>query len=383
MKSTMSYGSKRELLDRVAPRYREANLSQKSLILDEFIATTGYARKYAIRLLTQPQTDPTLTPLTRISRPRPPIYGPAVKDALTTAWAAANFICAKRLVPFLPELILALERHGHLTLTNSLRAQLLSISPATADRLLKAARQADQPHGISTTKAGKLLKHQVPIRTFAEWNEVKPGFLEIDLVAHCGNSAEGSYLYTLTLTDVATGWTECQALLQRSQHTVIQALDRVRLLLPFPILGIDSDNGSEFINNELIAYCEREKITFTRGRPYKKNDQCFVEQKNGAMVRQLIGYDRFEGEKSYRQLAEVYRATRLYVNFFQPSMKLPVKTRKGSSLYRKYDQAQTPFQRLGDAQILTAEAKNQLEEVARALDPVQLLAQLQTLQNAL
>lgn len=380
----MSYGAKRELLDRVAPRYREANLSQKSLILDEFIATTGYARKYAIRLLCTPQ--PAITPsspLTHIIRPRQPKYGPAVREALKTAWSAANFICAKRLVPFLPELIPGLERHGHLTLTDQVRSQLLAISPATADRILRQVRAADRPHGISTTKAGKLLKHQVPVRTFTEWNDVKPGFMEIDLVAHCGNAAEGSFIYTLTLTDVATGWTECQALLHRSQHMVIQALDRARLLLPFPLLGIDSDNGGEFINAELIAYCEREKITFTRGRPYKKNDQCFVEQKNGAVVRQLIGYDRFEGENSYRQLAELYRAARLYVNFFQPSMKLLMKQRNGSAVYRKYDAAQTPLQRLLAAQVLSPAGSSRLNEVMTALDPVRLLSQLQTLQDAL
>ncbi len=263
------------------------------------------------------------------------------------------------------------------------RQQLFAISSATADRILTRIRKEDQPKGIGTTKAGTLLKHQVPIRTFAEWNDVKPGFLEIDLVAHCGYGAEGSYLYTLTLTDIATGWTECQALLHRGKSAVMQALERARKLLPFPVLGIDTDNGVEFLNHDLVAYCAREQITFTRGRAYRKNDQCFVEQKNGAVVRQLVGYDRFEGEQSYRQLAELYRAVRLHTNIFQPSMKLLLKRRESSALYRKYDTPQTPLQRLLAANILGEEAKARLLEISQALDPVQLLNQLVTLQNSL
>src|SRR5262249_13063249 len=176
---------------------------------------------------------------------------------------------AKRLVPFLPELLPTLERHGHLTLTDELRTQLLTLSPATADRLLRSVRNPDQPQGISTTKPGTLLKHHIPIRTFADWNEAQPGFMEADLVAHCGGSTEGAFLHTLVLTDIATGWTECLPLLHRSHAAVIQALDHVRQLLPFPLKGFDTDNGSEFLNTELLAYCEREQITFTRGRAGK------------------------------------------------------------------------------------------------------------------
>ncbi len=194
---------------------------------------------------------------------------------------------------------------------------------------------------------------------------------------------EGAYLYTLTLTDIATGWTECFALLHRSQKAVVHALEVARQLLPFAMLGLDSDNGSEFINTEMFAYCQREKITFTRGRAYKKNDQCFVEHKNGAVVRELVGYDRFEGERAYRQLAEVYRAVRLYVNFFQPSMKLLTKRRDGSSVYRKYDAAQTPLQRLLATETPSAPARAHLLEVVTALDPVGLLRQIETLQDAL
>jgi len=299
------------------------------------------------------------------------------------AWAAANQVCAKRLVPFLPDLVASLERHGHLTLSDEVRAQLLRISPATADRLLHAPRRQDQPRGISTTKAGLLLKHQVPVRTFMDWNDAKPGFLEADLVAHCGARAEGSYLYSLVLTDVATGWTECLALLHRSQESVLQALDYARRLLPFPLLGLDTDNGSEFLNQELVGYCERHQITFTRGRAYKKNDQCYVEQKNGSIVRALVGYDRFEGEPAYRQLSELYRAVRLYVNGFQPSMKLQTKHREGSKVTRTYHDARTPLQRLVASATLSHDLQQRLVALFQALDPVRLLQQLHSLQDAL
>ena len=372
----MSFHAKRELLATVAPRYREANKKQKSIILSEFISATGYSRKYAIRLL----LSPVIPVMKKIKRPRHRFYNEGVQEALKVAWAAANYIASKRLAPFLKELVPALERHGHLQLTEETRSQLISISPATIDRILKPLRS--NGHGISTTKPGKLLKHQIPIRTFADWEE-EPGFFEADLVAHCGWSMEGSFLYTLVLTDVATGWVECLALLHRSGAAVIHALDKARELIPFPILGIDTDNGSEFINADLIEYCEKKKITFTRGRAYKKNDQCYVEQKNGIVVRQIVGYDRFEGQHAYKQLTELYRAVRLYVNFYQPSMKLKKKCRISSKLKKTYYPAQTPFQRLK----YTEHAKNKiikkLDSINHALDPVRLLKQIQVLQDAL
>ena len=372
----MGYRAKRELLVQIAPRYREASSAFKEVILDEFVAATGYARKYAIRLLNHP-VDLKLV----IERPRPPRYGREVQQALYLTWTAANHICAKRLIPFLPTLVESLERHGHLQLSEECRSQLLSISPATADRLLRPYRKQER-HGISTTRSGTLLKKQIPIRTFQDWNEVKPGFLEADLVAHCDTQAEGSYLYTLTLTDVATGWTECLPLLNRGQEAVVAALKRAQQLLPFPILGIDTDNGAEFINIELMAYCEQEHITFTRGRPHKSNDQCYVEQKNGQIVRQVVGYDRFSGELAYRQLTELYRALRVYVNCFQPSMKLQTKQREGSKVRRTYDQAQTPLQRLLASGVLSAKKQQELLRITQALDPLRLLQQLEHLRDA-
>src|SRR6266702_2614680 len=259
VEQSLSYQARRALLHQVVPQYREASQSQKRTLLDAFVAATGYHRTYARWLLNHAEeVQQTL------QRPRPRQYGPEVQHALFLVWNAANRICAKRLIPFLPTLIEALERHEHLHLTEECRSQLLSMSAATADRLLRSQRTLGL-RGLSTTRAGTLLKQQIPIRTFEEWKETRPGFLEADLVAHCGTDIEGGYLYTLTLNDVATGWTECPPLLYWSQEAVLAALQRARTLFPFPILGIDTDNGGEFINEVLIAHCEQEHLTFTRG----------------------------------------------------------------------------------------------------------------------
>ncbi len=377
MRTALSFQAKRQLLAQVKGRYHEASRKQKSVILGEFVAATGYSHKYATRLLSS--TTPVSTAPIRRTRPRQ--YGEDVQAALLVAWNAANRICTKRLIPFLPELVPILERHQHLTLSSEVRHQLLSMSAATADRILRASKSRGT--GQSTTKRGQLLKLQIPVRTFADWNEERPGFLEGDLVAHCGGNPEGAFVQTLVLTDIATGWTECVPVLHRSQKTVLKAIEQAMRLLPFRVLGIDTDNGGEFINELLMELCARHEITFTRGRKGKKNDQCFVEQKNGSIVRQLVGYDRFEGEQAYRQLAELYRAVRLYVNFFQPSMKLREKTREGSQVKRSYDLAATPYQRLLASEELEERKRKQLEGIYDTLDPVLLLQQIKVLQDAL
>ena len=376
MERSLRYQARRALLQQTVSQYREASPSQKRTLLDAFVAATGYHRTYARWLLNHAEEMQQT-----LRRPRPRHYGPDVQHALFLVWHATNRICAKRLIPYLPTLVEAMERHEHPHLTEECRSQLLSMSAATADRLLRSQRTLGL-RGLSTTRAGTLLKQQIPIRTFQEWKETRPGFLEADLVAHCGLDIEGSYLCTLTLTDVATGWTECLPLLYRSQETVLAALQQARLLFPFPILGIDTDNGGEFINDTVIAYCEQAHITFTRGRPYVKNDQCFVEQKNGAIVRQVVGYDRLVGEQAYRQLTKLYRALRLYGNCFQPSMKLLAKQREGKKVRYVYDPAKTPLQRLLLSGILPAEIQQELTEVVQALDPIRLLHQLEQLQQA-
>ncbi len=254
-------------------------------------------------------------------------------------WRASNRLCSKRLVPFLPEFVGVLERCGHLSLSAETRTRLLAISPASVDRLLVDLRRRGRKRAFGATRPGALLEHQVPVRTFADWDDLAPGFVEADLVAHCDTSTHGASLNTLVLTDVSTGWTECLALAFRGQETVLSALGQARQLLPFPLLGLDTDNGGEFLNSELLRYCRTEKITFTRCRPYKKNDQCHVEQKNGSIVRRIVGYDRYEGGEACRSLATLYGVLRLYTNYFQPSLKLISKERAGSRVTKRYDRA--------------------------------------------
>jgi len=313
----MSIRARRELLEAVAPRYKRAAGSEKQRILDEFVHSTGYARKYAIHLLNHVPRE-----RRAVRRRRARKYTPAARDALVTLWRAANGICSKRLVPFLPELIAVLERCGELQLDADTKALVLQMSPATVDRLLRPQRQGLRRRGLGTTKPGTLLKRQIPIRTFADWDETRPGFLEVDLVGHGGTTTAGEYLHTLVLTDIHTAWTECVALLNRSQETVTAAIAAVRQALPFPLLGLDSDNGSEFINANLLRYCQQEEITFTRSRAYKKNDQAHVEQKNWTHVRQFVGYARYEGATAWEALAALYAPLRRYMNFFQPTLTL-------------------------------------------------------------
>jgi site-specific recombinase XerD len=367
--------ARRVLLQQVAPAYHRALGSQKQQILEEFVTATGYVRKYAQWLLNH--TEEVFAPPTALRRR----YGPEVEEALVLAWKTLNRICTKRLIPFLPSIVETLEEDGHLELNEEQRSLLLSMSTATADRLLQAHRYT-HPHGLSTTKAGPLLKQQIPIRTFAQWDEAKPGFLEVDLVAHCGGRLQGGCLYTITLTDVATGWTECLPLLNRGREAVLAALQRARALFPFPILGLDTDNGGEFINEEVAAYCVREQITFTRGRPHEKRDQCFVEQKNGVVVRQVVGHGRLIGEHAYRQLDELYRALHWYVNCFQPSMKLVSKQVEGRKIRRIYDAAKTPLQRVLLTGALSPSQQQELRTIGKAFDPFRLFQQVEQLQQA-
>ncbi len=375
----MSMTSKRELLTSVSPRYVIATGADKARMLDEFVATTGYHRKYALALLHHPP-PPRAKP---IRRSRAKTYTPTVQRALVRLWEIADRICSKRLVPGLPDLLDALERHGELTLDPPTRALLRSLSPATADRLLAPTRRAVLPRGRTTTRPGSLLKHQIPIRTFADWDDDRPGFLEIDLVAHGGESASGEYLHSLVLTDIATQWTECIALPNRGEQAVGTAIAHARTLLPVPVLGLDSDNGGEFINHHLYRYCLREEITFTRCRPYKKNDQCHVEQKNYSIVRQTIGYDRYEGETAYAVLAAVYAPLRLFTNFFQPSVQLVSKQREGGKMTKRYDVAQTPYQRMLAAPEVKERTKQRLRDEYLTLNPAALRREIETAQERL
>lgn len=367
----MSQRSKREMIEAIRPRYLKANKAGKEQILDEFIATTGYHRKYAIRVLKHGQKPKGL------KKPgRRKIYQGEVVDVLEQIWEIYGRICSKRLQPFLPEAVRVLERCNELSLSPEIKQLLLSMSRATIDRCLRKARFTHPQHGLSTTKPGSLLKKAIPIRTFTPWEDEHPGFLEIDLVAHCGISSEGVYLNTLTATDLATGWTECMALPNKTQFAVSQAIAVLRQNLPFALLGLDSDNGSEFINDTLYQYCLSEKITFTRSRPYQKNDQAHVEQKNWSVVRHTVGYDRLETPEELSLLNSIYSDLRLYINFFQPVLKLINKQWLDGKTIHTYDQAKTPFRRVLGLDSLSVEIKARLTDQYLHLNPVALRASI-------
>lgn len=257
------------------------------------------------------------------------------------------------------------------------------MSPATVDRLLQPARRAARPHGLSTTKPGTLLKRSIPVRTFAQWDDARPGFVEVDLVAHCGTTTRGEFLHTLTMVDVRTRWTEFEPLINRSQRGVIMAIDACGARLPYPLQGLDSDNGAEFINQNLKRYCEERRLTFTRCRPYRKNDQAYVEQKNWSVIRQVVGYDRYEGMAAYQALQALYEPLRRYVNFFQPVMTLRSKERDGAVVRRHYDLARTPYQRVLDSPEVPEEVKERLREEYLSLNPAELLRQIEQAQERL
>jgi len=352
-------------------RYFGASRTEKGKMLDEFTQVTGLHRKAAIRLLNRPNQPRTSK---RWGRPRK--YGTATAEALKVVWEASDRLCSRRLQPFLPEMVKVLRQHGEQQIDAATEGRLCRMSAATIDRLLRPHRRLGGRRGLTTTKPGSLLKRSIPIRTFADWQENKPGFTEIDLVAHCGESTEGFYLNTLCAVDVASGWTECRPVWGKGQERVGGAVHKMRQRLPFPLLGLDSDNGSEFINQHLFTYCHQQGITFTRSRAYKKNDSCHVEQKNGNVVRRLVGYDRYTSKAAYQCLERLYSNVRLYINFFQPTMKLVSKTRHGAKVNKVYDTARTPYQRLMEAGVLTEAQQQELAATYHGLNPVRLLKQI-------
>jgi hypothetical protein len=376
MPEKISQQAKRELLDVLRQRYRQAAKTDKTKILDEFIAVTRCHRKHAIRLLTG-------VPPARNTAPRPSrrLYDEAVREALIVLWEAADRICGKRLKAVLPGLVTALERHGHLHLDAVVRQRVLAVSAATIDRLLASVRghTSHRKKRRTPTRSSK----EVPIRTFADYGDPLPGYLEIDFVSHGGSSMQGVFLWSLVATDVCTGWTEVVALLAREQSLVVEGLEVIRRQFPVPIKGIDSDNDSAFINETLQAYCQQQQLEFTRSRAYQKNDQAWIEQKNGVVVRRFVGYQRHVGMAAGQCLARLYQAVRLFVNYFQPSMKLRSKTRTGAKVKKTYHKPATPCERLlGHAAVVEA-AKEGLRAEQGRLDPLELLHRIRDSQTAL
>lgn len=359
-------------------RYRHSTRPERSTMLDEFVKTTGYHRKHAIALLRgryQPRA-----PGAPIKRPRARVYTAEDERALLRLVALFDGINSKRLRVALDQTLEQLRRQHHLHVSAQCLEHLQAMSPATMDRIRgKAARAHGQPHGRALTKPGSLLKQQIPVRTFADWDDAQPGFEECDLVEHAGGDARGDFAHTLTVTDVATAWTELYAVRNKAQIHVFAGLQTLRDRLPFPLRGLDSDNGSEFINDELWRYCEHEQLTFTRSRAGRKNDNCFVEQKNWSVVRRLVGYGRYDTPRQVALLNRLYACYRLYVNFFLPVMKLKEKVRAGSRTRRIYDEPQTPYARVLASPHVSEADKAKLRALYATLDVVLLRRELDAL----
>jgi hypothetical protein len=376
MEMTMS--GRRELTNRIRLRYGQAKRAEKTRILDGFTTDTGYGRKYAISLLRQPPREP--TPKRRRTRRR--VYSVSLENALVLIWQTCECICSKRLQGIMPDMVDRLHILGHLRLGEEERDLLKRMSSSTIDRLLRPVRARLRPHGRSRTQGLAGLKRAIPVHTHADRHYQQPGHLEIDLVAHCGESTHGDYVSTLDAVDLATFWVEPLTPKNRGQHAVMEALQTVRQRLPFPLLSIDSDNDGTFINEQMYRYCQAEGIAFGRSRPYRKNDQAHVEQRNWSVVRQLIGYDRYE-RGAVGAFSALWEKRRLYVNYFQPVRKLLHKERVDGKVRKQYDMPQTPYRRLMAAPEVPSERKDELTAVYEGLDPVALKRECDRLLRAL
>lgn len=350
----------------VRARYAAADRTAKGRILDEYCRTAGCHRKAAIRAL---RREPGRGPRRRGRRRR---YDPAVVPALERLWEISDRLCGKLLRAALPTLVVALERHGSLRLPAAHRQQLLAMSPATIDRLLQPgrARRGRQPYRPSSTAPA--LKQQIPIRTWGDWATAQPGALQGDLVLHCGETLEGFYLTSLVGVDVATGWTELEAIWGLGHVRVGAGIEHIRRRLPIPLREWHNDNGAEFVNRGLIAYCRHQGIRLTRGRAYRKNDQAWVELRNWLAVRRLVGRDRYASRAALACLQHLYRLLRLQLNFLRPFRKLLSGRRVGSQRRKRYDVARTPYQRLLAAGVLSEPQRRALDAQFLAVNPATL-----------
>ena len=372
----ISKAARKEIVESVRSRYGQSSKSEKGTILSEFTAVSGYHRKHAIRLLS-PSGEAQVK--TAIEGER--VYDEAVKTALILIWETADRICGKRLKAAIPHLMTAMEKHGHLELDPEVRKKLIAVSAATIDRMLTPVRKGA---GIRRRRRlAKKLTKEIAIKTVADWKDPLPGFLEIDFVVHGGGSMAGEFLHSLVVTDVCSGWVDAVALLAREQNLVIEGLKRIGKQLPMSMQGIDSDNDGAFINDTVESYCKTEGIIFTRSRPHHKNDQAWIEQKNGAVIRKMVGHERFSGIVAGQALAQLLGAVRLYVNYFQPSFKLKERIREGAKIKKSYYPPATPCDRLLAHEKVEETVKATLRKQRELLDPVELLHRIRQGQSAL
>jgi hypothetical protein len=384
---------KKAVTKELRDRYQRASKKEKTMMLNEFIRLTGYNRCYACQILKKKERLLGYLNIAgkrikyvadrKTKRKKKRFYDKEIFMVLKKIWIICDYICSKRLAPFLSEIIPVLEKHGEINLTTKVREKLFKVSAATIDRMLAETRKRYRIKGRSTTRPGSLLKKSIPIRTFADWDEKVPGFFEVDLVSHDGSAVRGDFLQSLNFTDVATGWVEMIAVKNKAQVWVFAGIKSIKERLPFSILGIDSDNGAEFINAHLLRYCRGGHITFTRSRPYRKNDSCFVEQKNYSVIRRTVGYSRYDTDKELNTLNELYSYLRLYVNFFQPVRKLIKKERIGSKIIKRYDEAKTPYRRVLASPDILDEIKVKLKNQYAMLNPAELKRKITKLQNRL
>lgn len=370
----MDLKTKQTIVWELSREYRKASKKEKGRILDRLIALTGYHRKYAIERLRHSPLK-IRKPIRRRKRSR---YA-EVFSKLKEIWVVSNYASGKRLVPAVPLYLDSLTRHKELMISGKEKKLLLAISPATADRLLKHERAKITLKARSRTKPGSLLKSQIPIHTFADWNNAKPGFTEIDLVHHCGDSPAGEYIHTLDTVDVATGWNECVAFMGRSRKHTIEGVEKIRKRLPFPLLGVDFDTGGEFVNWHFIWHCQKQQITYTRARENKKNDQAYIEQQNYSVVRRFVGYARLDKWEQVGILNRLYELLSDYQNFFQPVMRLKEKKRDGARVTRKYGKPKTAYERVLEHPEIKAPVKKKLRKRFLKLNPKALLHEITAL----